>query len=156
MEGRSVAALASRNWECAMKVKDAMHKGAAWVEPQTPIADIAKKMRDLDIGAIPVGENDRLIGMVTDRDIACRGVANGANLGKLTARDVMSTGIFYCREAEDLEDAMRIMEKKQVRRLPVINDRKRMVGMLSLGDVADAASRELSGEVIAAVSAHHA
>jgi CBS domain-containing protein len=139
-----------------MKVKDAMHKGAEWVEPQTPIADIAKKMRDLDIGAIPVGENDRLIGMVTDRDIACRGVANGASLGKLTARDVMSKGIFYCRDTEDLEDAMRIMEHKQVRRLPVINDRKRMVGMLSLGDVADVATHELSGEVIAAVSAHHA
>jgi CBS domain-containing protein len=139
-----------------MKVKDAMHKGAEWVEPQTPVADIAKKMRDLDIGAIPVGENDRLIGMVTDRDIACRGVANGAALGKLTARDVMSKGIVYCRDTEDLEDAMRIMEQKQVRRLPVINDRKRMVGMLSLGDIADATPHELSGEVIAAVSAHHA
>ena len=139
-----------------MKVKDAMHKGAEWVEPQTPVADIARRMRDLDIGAIPVGENDRLIGMVTDRDIACRGMANGADLGKLTARDVMSKGIFYCRDSEDLEDAMRIMEQKQVRRLPVINDRKRMVGMLSLGDIADAASHELSGEVIAAVSAHHA
>jgi CBS domain-containing protein len=139
-----------------MKVKDAMHKGAEWVAPQTPIADVAKRMRDHDIGAIPVGENDRLIGMVTDRDIACRGVANGASLGKLTARDVMSKGILYCRDTEDLEDAMRIMEQKQVRRLPVINDRKRMVGILSLGDIADAAPHELSGEVIAAVSAHHA
>jgi CBS domain-containing protein len=138
-----------------MKVKDAMHKGAEWVAPQTPIADIAKRMRDLDIGAIPIGENDRLIGMVTDRDIACRGLANGAAPGKLTARDVMSKGIFYCRDSEELEDAMRIMEQKQVRRLPVINDRKRMVGMLSLGDIADAAPHELSGEVTAAVSAHH-
>jgi CBS domain-containing protein len=138
-----------------MKVKDAMHVGAEWVEPQTTIGDIARKMRDLDVGAIPVGENDRLIGMVTDRDIACRGVANGGDLGKVTARDVMSKGILYCRDTEDLEDAMRIMEQKQVRRLPVINDRKRMVGMLSLGDIADAAPHELSGEVIAAVSAHH-
>jgi CBS domain-containing protein len=156
MESRRLAALAGRKWECAMKVKDAMHNGAEWMAPQTPIADIAKRMRDLDIGAIPVGENDRLIGMVTDRDIACRGVANGADLGKLTARDVMSRGIFYCRETEELEDAMRIMEQKQVRRLPVINDRKRMVGMLSLGDIADAAPHDLSGEVVAAVSAHHA
>jgi CBS domain-containing protein len=139
-----------------MKVKDAMHQGAEWVEPQTPIDEIARKMRDLDIGAIPVGENDRLIGMVTDRDIACRAVANGTDPGKLTARDVMSKGILYCRETEDLEDAMRIMEQKQVRRLPVINDRKRMVGMLSLGDIAHAASHELSGEVTAAVAAHHA
>ncbi len=139
-----------------MKVKDAMHKGAEWIGPQTPVAEVAKTMRDLDIGAIPVGENDRLIGMVTDRDIACRGCTDGKDLSALTARDVMSKGILYCNESEDLEDAMRIMEQKQVRRLPVINDRKRMVGMLSLGDVADAASHELSGEVIAAVSAHHA
>jgi CBS domain-containing protein len=139
-----------------MKVKDVMHKGAEWVAPQTPVADVAKRMRDLDIGSIPVGENDRLIGMVTDRDIACRGVANGGDCAKLTARDVMSKGIFYCNDAEELEDAMRIMEQKQVRRLPVINDKKRMVGMLSLGDVAHAASHELSGEMTAAVSAHHA
>ena len=139
-----------------MKVKDVMHKGAEWVTPQTALADVARRMRDLDIGAIPVGENDRLIGMVTDRDIACRGVANGQDWARLTARDVMSKGIFYCNDAEELEDALRIMEQKQVRRLPVINDKKRMVGMLSLGDIADAAPHELSGEAIAAVSAHHA
>ena len=139
-----------------MKVKHAMHKGAEWVTPQTALADVARKMRDLDIGAIPVGENDRLIGMVTDRDITCRGLANGGDCTKLTAHDVMSKGILYCNDTEDLEDALRIMEQKQVRRLPVINDKKRMVGMLSLGDIAHAASHELSGEVTAAVSAHHA
>ena len=139
-----------------MKVKDAMHKGAEWVTPQTAVADVAQRMRDLDIGAIPVGENDRLIGMVTDRDITCRGVANGKDCAKVTARDIMSKGIFYCNDTEELEDALRIMEQKQVRRLPVINDKKRMVGMLSLGDIAHAASHELSGEVTAAVSAHHA
>jgi CBS domain-containing protein len=68
----------------------------------------------------------------------------------------MSKGIFYCRDSEELEDALRIMEQKQVRRLPVINDQKRMVGILSLGDIADATPHELSGEVVAAVSAHHA
>ena len=139
-----------------MKVKDAMHTGAEWAGPETAVCDIAQKMRDLDIGAIPIGENDRLIGMVTDRDIACRGVANGRDCTKLTARDVMSKGIFYCSDSEELEDALRVMEQKQVRRLPVINDKKRMVGILSLGDVAQAASHELSGEVTAAVSGHHA
>ena len=138
-----------------MKVKDAMHKGAEWVGPDATVCDVAKRMRELDIGAMPVGENDRLIGMVTDRDITCRGVANGKDCAKLTARDVMSKGIFYCRDAEELEDALRIMEQKQVRRLPVINEQKRMVGMLSLGDIWHAAAHELSGEVIAAVSAHH-
>jgi CBS domain-containing protein len=139
-----------------MKVKDVMHRGTEWVPPQTSIAEVARKMRDLDIGAIPVGENDRLIGMVTDRDICCRAVANGPAIGKLTARDVMSKGIFYCRDEEELEDALRIMEQRQVRRLPVINGKKRMVGMLSLGDIGDAASHELCGEVTASVSAHHA
>ena len=139
-----------------MKVKDVMHQGAEWVEPQTPIAEVARKMRDMDIGSIPVGENDRLVGMVTDRDIACRGLANGGSGDKLTARDVMSKGIIYCNENEELDDALRIMEQKQVRRLPVINDQKRMVGMLSLGDIAHAAPHELSGEVMESVASHHA
>jgi CBS domain-containing protein len=138
-----------------MKVTNAMHKAAEWVPAETPIVEVAKKMRQLDIGSIPVGENDRLIGMVTDRDIACRAVAAGRDVSKLTARDVMSKGIIYCRDSEELDDAIRLMEDKKIRRLPVINDQKRMVGMLALGDVSHAASREISGEVITAVSAHH-
>ena len=139
-----------------MKVKDAMHKGAEWVEATTPVATIAAKMRDLDVGAIPIGENDRLIGMVTDRDITIRAVAAGKDADKLTARDVMSKGIVFCRDTEDVEDAVRIMEQKRIRRLPVLDENKRMVGMLSLGDVAHGASHEISGETLTAVSAHHA
>jgi CBS domain-containing protein len=139
-----------------MKVKDAMHKGVTWVSPDTPVPEIAKKMRELDIGAVPVGENDRLIGMVTDRDITCRGVANGKDCSKLKARDVMTSGIVYCSESEELDDALRIMEQKKIRRLPVINDKKRMVGILSVGDISHAASHELTGEVMAAVADHHA
>jgi CBS domain-containing protein len=138
-----------------MKVKNAMHKGAEWVAPETPVAQVAKKMRELDVGSLPVGENDRLIGMVTDRDITCRAVANGRDISKLTARDVMTRGIFYCRDSEELDDALRIMESKKIRRLPVIDENKRMVGMLSLGDISHAASHELSGELMAAVSEHH-
>jgi CBS domain-containing protein len=138
-----------------MKVKDAMHKNAEWVEPTASLELVARKMRDLDIGAIPVGENDRLVGMVTDRDIAIRAVAEGKNTARLTAGDVMSKGIVFCRDNEDLEDAVRIMEQKQIRRLPVIDGNKRMVGMLSLGDISHAASREIAGEVTAAVTAHH-
>lgn len=138
-----------------MKVKDVMHSGAQWVSPDTPLSEIATRMKDLDVGSIPVGENDKLIGMVTDRDIACRAVADGRDCSTLTARDVMSEGIFYCHDTEDLEDALRIMEQKQVRRLPVINDKKRMVGILSMGDVSHAASHELTGEAMTALSAHH-
>jgi CBS domain-containing protein len=139
-----------------MKVKDAMHKGAEWVDPTTPVSKIAELMRKLDVGAIPIGENDRLVGMVTDRDIVCRGVARSTDCSTLTARDIMSKGIVYCSESEDLADALRIMEQKKIRRLPVLNENKRMVGVLSLGDISHAASRELAGEVMAAVSAHHA
>ena len=138
-----------------MKVKNAMHKGAEWIAPETPVAQIAKKMKELDVGSLPVGDNDRLIGMVTDRDITCRAVANGHDISKVTARDVMTKGIFYCRDSEELDDALRIMETRKIRRLPVIDEKKRMVGMLSLGDVSHAASHELSGELCAAVSAHH-
>ena len=139
-----------------MKVKEAMHKGVEWVEPGTPISKIAAMMKKHDVGAIPVGDKDRLIGFVTDRDIACRGLANGKDPATLTARDVMTKGIVYCNEGADLADAVRVMEQKKIRRLPVINDDKRMVGILSLGDVSHAGSRALTGEVMAAVSAHHA
>ncbi|KAB2846044.1 MAG: CBS domain-containing protein [Hyphomicrobiaceae bacterium] len=138
-----------------MKVKDAMHKGVEWVQPATTVAALAKKMRDLDIGAIPIGENDRLVGMVTDRDITVRAVADAKDVSKLTARDVMSKGIVYCRDDEEIEDAVRIMEQKKIRRLPVLDENKRMVGMLSLGDVSQSASHEIAGEVISAVAAHH-
>ena len=138
-----------------MKVRDAMHKGVQWVDPETTVPELARTMRKHDIGALPVGENDRLIGMITDRDIVCRGFANGKPADTLTARDVMSKGIVFCRDDEELDDAMHIMEQKQIRRLPVLNDKKRMVGMLSLGDISHSSARELSGEVLQAVSAHH-
>lgn len=138
-----------------MKVKEAMHKGVQWVDPDTKVSELARTMSQHDIGALPVGENDRLIGMVTDRDIVCRGFGNGKHAEALTARDVMSKGIIFCRDDEELDDAMHIMEQRQIRRLPVINDKKRMVGMLSLGDISHSSALELSGEVLQAVSAHH-
>ena len=138
-----------------MKVKRAMHKGAMWISPETPLLEIAKTMEEHDIGALPVGENDRLIGMVTDRDIVCRGIATGRNLSELRARDIMTKGIAYCREESELQEALDLMEKNKVRRLPVINANKRMVGILSLGDVSHAATQELTFEMVRAVSAHH-
>lgn len=138
-----------------MRVKDVMHSGVTWVDPNTPVPELAKKMRDEDIGAIPVGENDRLVGMVTDRDICCRGIADGRDPSRLTARDVMSKGIFYCRIGDDLNNALDAMSKKHVRRLTVIDDNKRMVGMLSLGDVSRKADARHCSSLVQAVSAHH-
>jgi CBS domain-containing protein len=139
-----------------MKVKNAMHHGVDWVSPDTPLNELAKLMRGHDIGCIPVGDNDKLVGMVTDRDIVCNGLAkNGSDPSKLTARDVMSPGIHCCREDDDLIKAVQHMEQLQVRRLPVINAQKRMVGMLSLGDVGHAAPNGLISECVRSVSAHH-
>src|SRR6185312_3198604 len=112
-------------------------------------------MKEQDIGALPVGENDRLIGMVTDRDLALRALGSGKDPSRLTARDVMTKGIIYCRTDQPLEDAIHLMEEKQVRRLPVIDENKRMVGMLALGDISHHVSRELCGELIHAVAAPH-
>lgn len=139
-----------------MQVKEAMHTGIEWVEPDTPVLEIAQKMRDLDIGAIPVCEKDHLVGIVTDRDITCRAVAKGEDISMMTAGDVMTEGVIYCRDTEDLQDAIHIMEDKQIRRMPAIDEDKRMVGMLSLGDVSHATSQQIAGEVVKAVSDHHA
>lgn len=140
-----------------MKVKEAMHRGVEWVGPDTPIAEIARLMRDHDVGAIPIGEDDRLIGMVTDRDIVCKGIAGNGwfDAGKATARDVMTPGIHCCREDEDLAKAIRHMETLQVRRLPVISKSKRMVGILSLGDIGELASKDMLAECVKGVASHH-
>ena len=139
-----------------MKVKDVMHKGVDWVGPETPIAELAKLMCEHDIGAIPIGENDKLIGMVTDRDIVCKGLARDSfDARRATARDVMTEGIHCCREEDDLAKAVHHMEKLKLRRLPVINKSKRMVGILSLGDVSRSAPSDLLSEVVKSVSAHH-
>src|SRR5689334_13872270 len=97
------------NRRLAMKVKNCMHKDAQWVSPDTPVKAVAKMMLDQDIGAIPVGENDRLIGMVTDRDIVVRGLANDKDVSALTARDVMTEGIAWCRDSDDLTHAANMM-----------------------------------------------
>ena len=139
-----------------MKVKDAMHKGVEWVGPDTLVTELAKLMRKHDIGAIPIGETDRLIGIVTDRDIVCKGLADDSfDARRATARDVMTSGIHCCREDDDLAEAVMHMEVLNVRRLPVINKSKRMVGILSLGDVSHSAPGGLLAECVKSVSAHH-
>jgi CBS domain-containing protein len=140
----------------SMKVKDVMHKGVDWVSPETPLTEIAKLMRAHDIGCIPIGEDDQLIGMVTDRDIVCKGLAaRDFNATRATARDVMTEGIHCCREDDDLAKAMQHMETLKIRRLPVINKSKRMVGMISMGDVSQVATAELAAQYVKSVSSHH-
>ena len=101
-----------------MKVKEAMHKGVEWREPATPISEIAKVMRENDVGAVPIAENDRLVGIITDRDITCRAVAKSIDLAKTTAGNIMTKRVVYCTENEDIEDAIHLMENSEIRRLP--------------------------------------
>src|SRR4026208_2334427 len=123
-----------------MKGKDARLTVDDGVNPDTPILELARLMREHDIGAIPIGEDDHLVGMVTDRDIVCKGLAqDGFDPARATARDVITTGIPCGREADDRAKAVRHMEALKFRRLPVINKNKRMVGMLALGDVSRSA-----------------
>ena len=138
-----------------VKVKEAMHKGVKWRSPDTPVSEIARLMREQDVGAVPIGENDRLVGMVTDRDIVCRSCTDGRDPDMVEAREVMTSGIIYCVEDQEISDALHLMEDRKVRRLPVLNAEKRMTGMLTLGDVAHAAPQALVGELCQAVAAHH-
>ena len=113
-------------------------------------------MRKHDIGAIPIGENDQLIGMVTDRDIVPKAWWRTALIPAARRRgEVMTLGVHYYCEDDDLAKAVRRMEELKVRRLPVINKSKRMVGILSLGDVSRSAPSDLLSEIIKSVSAHH-
>ena len=136
-----------------MLVKEVMTPKAEWVAPGTTLLEAAKRMRDKDIGSLLVGENDKIIGMVTDRDIACRGVAQNLNPANTPVRKVMSERIFWCFDDQEIENAAHLMEKKKVRRLAVMNREKRMVGFLSVDDLAHRA-HALSGEVLDQVTAH--
>jgi len=139
-----------------MKVSDAMHRKADWASTDTPIAEIARMMATDDIGAVPIGQDDRLVGILTDRDIAVRVVAKGRDPERTKAADVMTKGLVWCRSSATVEEAIHVMDQKKIRRLPVIDENKRLVGMLSLGDIAHSVSRDLSGEVLRAVADHHA
>jgi CBS domain-containing protein len=118
-----------------MRVSECMSTDVRIASPAWSICDAARAMKEIDAGFLPVGERDRLVGMVTDRDIAIRAVAEGK--GPDTAvRDVMSGEVIYCFEDEDLDAVATKMSDRKVRRLPVLNRDKRLVGVVSLGDLA--------------------
>lgn len=118
-----------------MQVQEIMSQTAVVIDPNMTIRDVARRMRTDNIGALPVGENDRLIGMVTDRDIVVRAVADERPAGNTTARQVMSDHILYCFADDDIDKAAEIMADHQVRRLAVLNRDHRMVGVVALADL---------------------
>ena len=134
-----------------MRVSEAMTSDVKICTPGQTIREVARVMAQIDAGAMPVGENDRLIGMITDRDIAIRAVALGKG-PDTPVREVMSTEVKYVFDDEDLEHVAKNMGDIQVRRLPVVNRDKRLVGIVSLGDVAQNEDKRTSGKAIAGVS----
>jgi len=118
-----------------MKIRDCMNTGVQIANPDETIETAARMMAKIDAGAIPVGEEDRLIGMITDRDIAIRAVAEGLEPGT-TIRSVMSSDVRYCFEDEDVGHVLKNMGDIQLRRLPVLSREKRLIGIVSLADVA--------------------
>lgn len=121
-----------------MQVHDIMTPSVHIADPNMTIRDVARWMRAEDVGALPVGENDRLVGVVTDRDIVMRAVAEERSPGNTSVREVMSDGVCYCFEDDDVEGASQVMATHQVRRLPVLNRQKRLVGVVALADISRA------------------
>ena len=119
-----------------MLIRELMTPDVEVVRPDDTLRKAARMMADYDVGALPVGENQRLVGMITDRDIAVRGVAQGQDPDKATVRDALSARVLYCFEDQGVAEIARQMGDWQVRRLPVLNRDKCLVGIVSLGDLA--------------------
>lgn len=135
-----------------MRVKDIMNNSPIYISPSTTLQEAAQEMRDKDIGFLPIGENDRLIGSITDRDIAIRGVANGNGVSEIKVRDIMSEEIQYCFEDDPVEQAAELMSNLQIRRLAVLDKNKRLKGIVSLGDIASKSSdSDISGRALSEI-----
>ncbi len=136
-----------------MKVNEIITHEPEVIRPETALIEAAQKMKSMDIGMLPVCDGDRLVGVITDRDIAVRGVAQGYDPKTARVQEVMTPEVIYCFDDEDVKEAAKKMEEKQVRRLPVLNREKRLVGIVSLGDLAVRTGKEkLAGEVLERVS----
>jgi CBS domain-containing protein len=130
-----------------------MTPGVEVIHPRSTVAEAAEKMKGLDVGILPVCDGDRLMGMLTDRDIVVRIIADQRDPKQTTVIDAMTPQVAYCFEDEDVQEAAMLMVDKQIRRLPVLNREKRLVGIVSLGDLAvQTKNTQLSGEVLEYVS----
>jgi CBS domain-containing protein len=138
-----------------MRLDECMTRGVECTRSDATLQQAANRMKELDVGTLPVcGDNDRLVGMVTDRDITVRAVANGRDPKTTLVSDAMSPGVVSCYEDQDIDEAARLMEDRQIRRVVVLDHDQRITGILSLGDLAVSGSseRSLAGEILEAVS----
>jgi len=134
-----------------MKIRDCMTQEVKIASPEQSIREVAQVMARLDIGVMPVSDNDRLVGMITDRDIAVRAVALGRE-PDARVREIMSSEVKYCFEDEEIDDVLENMGDLQVRRLPVLNRDKRLVGIISLGDLSRDGETAEVGEALSDIS----
>ncbi len=137
-----------------MLVQEIMTSKVESVSPELSIQETARKMREMNLGSMPVLEHGQLIGMITDRDICCRAVGEGRDVAGTKVREIMSTDVSYCFNDQNASDAVQLMEDKHIRRLAVLNRDKTMAGFLSVDDLARH-SHELAGEVLEAMSPAH-
>ena len=135
-----------------MRVSEAMTRDVKIANPNQSLHDVARIMADDDVGSLPVGENDRLVGMITDRDIAVRAVAEGKSPDRTTVGEVMSREVKYCFDDEDIAEVARNMGDIQLHRLPVVDHDKRLVGIIALADIANAAGAEPAGDAVLGIS----
>jgi CBS domain-containing protein len=136
-----------------MKLKDIMTKEVEVVHPNQTLKDAAQKMRIRDIGFLPVSDGDRVLGVVTDRDIILRSTAEGTDPNTTIGQDFITTPVVYCFEDDDVEDAAKTMEEHQIRRVAILSrDDNRLVGVVSLGDIAKRGTKKTSAEVLQSVS----
>ena len=136
-----------------MKISEIMSREPVVVAPDTSLCETARLMRDLDVGMLPVCDGDRLQGMITDRDIAIRGVAEDLDPTSSTAEDVMTKNVLFCFEDDSVDEAAHKMEANQVRRLVILTREKRLIGVLSLGDLATRTEeKETVAEAVKAIS----
>jgi len=132
-----------------MRVKDIMTAGVECVAPDDTIQAAARKMKELDVGPMPVCDRDRIAGMLTDRDITVRAVAEGKDPKTTRVRDTMTEDVIFCFEDQDLDEAARMMQERQVRRILVLNRDRRLTGIVSLGDLAaESGDKRRSGEIL--------
>jgi CBS domain-containing protein len=134
-----------------MQIHEAMTREVRLVNPDQTIREAASLMSECDAGSLPVGQENRLVGVITDRDIAIRAVAQGKS-PDTPVREIMSAEVLYCFEDEDAEHVARNMGDNQVRRLPVLNRAKQLVGIVSIGDLALNAKPDTVGEAVAEIS----
>jgi CBS domain-containing protein len=134
-----------------MKVSEVMTRDVRLANPNETIADAARIMAEIDAGILPVGDQGRLVGMLTDRDIAVRAIARGMGPGTRVG-DVMTAEVRYCYDDQDTEEVCRNLAEHQIRRVPVVDREKRLVGILSLGDLAVSESNGETGAALAAIS----